>query len=183
MNVPLHTRPARSPSPPGCATDLVFLVLMASFGELGASREHELPTELVTCLTRVDIRQKLKSPRHIRLLKLYPPGWPAVSDRIMYGQVPEIRSHVFQASLDDLVTSGRPAYAAPSYTWGDPVPTRKLLCGNRVVGITSNIYEALMFVRFADRPRLLWSVAKSHRTTCHDRHSMLCLVSHTSHGY
>ncbi|KAK5131952.1 hypothetical protein LTR08_000464 [Meristemomyces frigidus] len=50
------------------------------------------------------------------------------------------------------------AYEALSYTWGDDAlsPTRFIDCDGDVTPVTINLYEALLAMRYSDRPRTLW---------------------------
>jgi len=71
-------------------------------------------------LTKVSLREPLETPRHIRLLKLYPPAWlpERLGEILRHEQDLCVRCDVFRASLDDLKTHGRPSFTALSYTWG-----------------------------------------------------------------
>ncbi|KAJ4301779.1 Ubiquitin-like protein [Kalmusia sp. IMI 367209] len=90
--------------------------------------------------------------REIRLITLYPEFTKAR---------PQIKIRI--ASLDD-----EPHYEALSYTWGDPTMTRAALVESSgakddgikpsfdSIGITSNVAEALEYLRLPDQERVLW---------------------------
>src|SRR5438045_538078 len=50
-------------------------------------------------------------------------------------------------------------YEAVSYVWGDPVRNQVIQCGQRKLGLTSNLHEALVVLRLRDRVRRLWADA------------------------
>ncbi|KAM0694277.1 hypothetical protein Q7P36_006404 [Cladosporium allicinum] len=109
-------------------------------------------------LRPVMIREKLLSSRHIRLVKLLPPGHPGDSQR--YSESPQSRQlhcEVYQASLDDISSDGQPLFAALSYVCGNPALTRYVWCGQDCIPTTQNLFDALRHVRHDDRPRLLWA--------------------------
>jgi len=49
-------------------------------------------------------------------------------------------------------------YEALSYTWGSnaPSPERSIDCDGEVTEVTINLYEALLALRYPDKPRTLW---------------------------
>ncbi|KAI0153247.1 heterokaryon incompatibility protein-domain-containing protein [Xylariaceae sp. FL1272] len=81
-------------------------------------------------------------PNSIRLISLLP-GAP--TDKLL-------RCQVIGA---DLSTS--PQFEALSYVWGQPVFDATIICNDDIpFKITSSLYYALMRLRDADKPRLLW---------------------------
>jgi hypothetical protein len=60
-----------------------------------------------------------------------------------------------------LVTQSIPQipYEAVSYVWGDPIRNQVIQCGERKLGLTSNLHEALVALRLRDRVRRLWADA------------------------
>lgn len=117
----------------------------------------ERPCDQAQGLIPCRLRQPLKSPDHIRLLKVYPPGWP---NRLIEGlsrdDDEEIQCDIFQVSLASMTTPDRPYFATLSYAWGDPGAIRKIRCGKNLVSVTLNLYEALIHIRNLRTPRLLW---------------------------
>ncbi|KAM0697998.1 hypothetical protein Q7P36_002852 [Cladosporium allicinum] len=96
-------------------------------------------------LQLVNLRDKLFSPRHIRLLKLCSPT-----------SLDVLRCEAYQACLEDLTTDGQPLFAAASYVCGDQALTRRIICGRYAIDIPQNAYDALVHLRFRNRPRLVW---------------------------
>jgi hypothetical protein len=125
--------------------------------------EPPLRAEVPFCLmTRrlipVKLRDKLLSSRHIRLVGLHPPDHPDDSQRYsLRPQARRLRCEVYQASLDDISSDGEPLFAALSYVCGSPALTHHVWCGQEYVTTTQNLFEALLHVRYEDRPRLLWA--------------------------
>ena len=115
---------------------------------------EEVPVDQVHCLQLANFRDQLLSPRHIRLLKLYPVVSIDPSDDLL--ESPQLRCEAYQACLDDLTTTGRPLFAAASYVCGDQTPTQRVLCGQEIVQIPQNAYDVLFHLRSKDRPRLVW---------------------------
>lgn len=52
--------------------------------------------------------------------------------------------------------SWRARYEALSYTWRDPTTTIPIRCSDKSTDITANLHTALLHLRYADRPRILW---------------------------
>ena len=75
---------------------------------------------------------------NIRLLRLEPRG-----DRVTLS--------LFSASLED-----KPYYEAISYTWGDANKRKSIRCGDQLVTVSENLYDALRHLRCTDRVRTLW---------------------------
>lgn len=117
----------------------------------------ERPCDQVLGLIRCGLRQPLKSPDHIRLLKIYPPGWSnRMTERLSHDDDNRIQCDVFQVSLASMTTPNRPYFATLSYAWGNPGVTRKIRCAKETVSVTLNLYDALVHVRNLRTPRLLW---------------------------
>jgi hypothetical protein len=118
----------------------------------------ERPFDQAQGLIGCRLRQPLKSPDHIRLLKLYPPGWPNhLTKRISHDEDDKIQCDVFQVSLASMTTLKRPYFATLSYVWGKSNVTRKICCAKKPVSVTLSLYEALVHVRNLRTPRLLWA--------------------------
>lgn len=122
--------------------------------------EIEKPVSEVQCLEPVSLREPLRSENHVRLLLLYP---PALVGREEVASSPledvPLRCEVFQASLDNLKATDKPAFAAISYRWGDTVTTRTAYCGDICVKIHANLYGALRRALFHNQARLIWTDA------------------------
>jgi hypothetical protein len=125
-----------------------------------------LRAEVPSCFTAhllmpVKLRDKLLSPRHIRLVKLLPLSHSDGSDGsqrdLLRSQPSHLRFEVFQASLDDVSSAGQPIFAALSYVCGKSALTQHVHCGEDYVPTMLNLFEALFYVRHDDYPRLLWA--------------------------
>lgn len=81
-------------------------------------------------------------PRNIRLLKLLPAG--SRSD--------DIHCTIDQACLDD----DKVQYEALSYTWGDGTQRSDLYCNGKHLSVTSNLGQALRYLRSREKTRTLW---------------------------
>lgn len=89
----------------------------------------ERPSDQAPGLISCRLREPLKSPDHIRLLKIYPPGWPnRLTEELTREDDSRIQCDVFQVSLASMTTPHRPYFATLSYAWGDPGITRKIHC-------------------------------------------------------
>ncbi|GAB7322536.1 hypothetical protein MBLNU13_g03459t1 [Cladosporium sp. NU13] len=117
----------------------------------------ERPSDQAQGLIPCRLREPLKTPDHIRLLKIYPPGWPdRLTEKFTREDDSRIQCDVFQASLASMTTPDRPYFATLSYAWGDSGVTRKIHCAKKLVSVTLNLYEALVHIRNLRTPRLLW---------------------------
>ncbi|KAF2998776.1 hypothetical protein E8E14_006221 [Neopestalotiopsis sp. 37M] len=81
------------------------------------------------------------------------------------GGTGELRCHIFQAYLsshnntsDDKIHDETMLipYEALSYCWGSNDLTKAIRVNGKILLITSNLFHALGYLRFADRDRLLW---------------------------
>jgi hypothetical protein len=98
--------------------DITLAELLPELDQKYAS-EIELPWDQVAGLHRVGLRDPLQSQDHIRLLLLYPPGWPDHSDgSVKHEDDSRIQCDVYQIALEALTKPGRPSFAALSYAWG-----------------------------------------------------------------
>jgi hypothetical protein len=61
---------------------------------------------------------------------------------------------VVQLSSSSLKTA--PHYEALSYCWGDRTITQPVICSSSVISITTNLHDALVYLRYQDRSRYLW---------------------------
>lgn len=116
-------------------------------------RPHDQAPELTKC----EIHDPLKSGNHIRLLKVFPPGWPdRLTEKLTREEDTNIQCEIYQVSLASLITEGRPFFATLSYAWGDPKPVKQIRCGNVLVPVAQSLYDALVYIRNLRTPRLLW---------------------------
>jgi hypothetical protein len=116
-------------------------------------RPYAEAPQLIEC----KLRQPLKSLNHIRLLKVYPPGWPdRLTENVTHEEDPEIQCDVYQVALVDVTTKKRPYFATLSYVWGNINVTREIRCGKERSSITLSLHEALVYIRNRRTPRLLW---------------------------
>jgi hypothetical protein len=49
-----------------------------------------------------------------------------------------------------------PTYEALSYTWGEAVLSRKIICNGSSLQVTSNLHDALQYLRQIDGERIVW---------------------------
>ncbi|KIM94611.1 hypothetical protein OIDMADRAFT_135754, partial [Oidiodendron maius Zn] len=63
-----------------------------------------------------------------------------------------IQCELFETELHDV---GVP-YEALSYTWGGTLKTAKVTLGECTLKITENLYDALQYLRWNDKDRILW---------------------------
>ncbi|KAF2850889.1 HET-domain-containing protein, partial [Plenodomus tracheiphilus IPT5] len=85
----------------------------------------------------------LRSPRHIRLLKLLPGEggtW-------------------LRCSLVEVHLETNLPYQAISYAWGDANDQRSVLCKGKFINITRNLLDALTVFRHPEAARYLWADA------------------------
>jgi hypothetical protein len=116
-------------------------------------RPHDQAEGLIKCR----LREPLKSPDHIRLLKLYPPRWPdRRADKVTRKGDDKIRCDVFKVTLASVTTPKRPYFATLSYVWGNSSDTRTIKCGKKLVPVTTTLHGALDHIRNLKTPRLLW---------------------------
>ena len=52
-----------------------------------------------------------------------------------------------------------PSYEAISYAWGDPNITKPIICDGKAINVTTNLYSALVHLRFPDKSRCIWADA------------------------
>jgi hypothetical protein len=127
--------------------------LTAPYSIYQCERPYAEAPQLIKCR----LRQPLKSLNHIRLLKVYPPGWPdRLNENVAREEDPEIQCDIYQVALADVTTKKRPYFATLSYVWGDTNVTREIRCGKERSLITLSLYEALVHIRNLRTPRLLW---------------------------
>src|SRR5436853_7882510 len=89
--------------------------------------------------------KELKNQQEIRLLGLEP------------GVISE---EVIQCRLRHALLSENPCYEALSYVWGDALLTRTILCNDKEIDITENLYTALRNlrndIRHEKKARIIW---------------------------
>lgn len=118
---------------------------------------EEIPFDQVSCLQPVGLTDELLSLRHIKLLELYPrTSTDLSSERLCVRERTRLLCKAYQASLDDLTTTGQPLFAAASYVCGDLTPAQQITCGGDIIEIPQNAYDVLCNLRFRNRPRLIW---------------------------
>jgi len=81
---------------------------------------------------------------HIRLLSIQPGHANS-----------KLRCSLLTYSLADQSLS----YEALSYAWEDPTKKRLIICDDKPLHVTDSLYAALMHLRLADKPRLVWADA------------------------
>jgi hypothetical protein len=117
----------------------------------------ERPYDQAPALTKCESHEPLRSDNHIRLLKLFPPGWPdRLTERVTHEEDTNIQCDIYQVSLPSVTTKGRPYFATLSYAWGDPKPSKQIRCGETMVSVPQSLYDALVYIRHPRTPRLLW---------------------------
>ncbi|KAL6865553.1 hypothetical protein ACO1O0_001647 [Amphichorda felina] len=104
--------------------------------------------------------------REIRLLELAP-GKPDS----------RIAAHIFNVSLDD-----SPKFEALSYTWGPPRPNYDIAIDGKPFTVGRNLRKALDDLRFADRPRVVWTDAVCINQTDNDEKSHQIKLMRTIYG-
>jgi len=127
------------------------------FGRWG-KEDYVRPVSKVKGLRKAELHEPLTTEEHIRLLKVYPAGWPnqLITDEDAKDRDPMVRCDSYQISLDRLKTDGLPLYCALSYEWGKGRPCRVINCGAKMRKIQSNLFDALVWIRRVDKPMLLW---------------------------
>lgn len=88
-------------------------------------------------------------PGEIRILEISPGSG---DDQIQCS----LRHVTLQGSADG---QDVPAYEAISYCWGDPTPSRSIICDGSRVTITESLHQALLHLRDAKSVRTLWADA------------------------
>ena len=117
----------------------------------------ERPYDQAPALTKCDLHEPLKSPGHIRLLKLFPPGWPdRLAEKLTREEDTNIQCEIYQVPLASITTEGRPYFATLSYAWGDPKPAKQIRCGRALVFVAQSLHDALVYIRNPRKPRLVW---------------------------
>jgi hypothetical protein len=87
--------------------------------------------------------QQLTTPNAIRLISLLPCG-ESQTDRYL------------KCELKVVSLAENPSFVALSYTWGENVFPETLMCEDKVLRITKNLYDALVCFRLPDRALLIW---------------------------
>jgi hypothetical protein len=117
----------------------------------------ERPYDQAPALIKCEANDPLKSDNHIRLLKVFPPGWPnRLAERLTHEEDTNIQCEVYQVSLASLTTKGRPYFATLSYAWGSPKIVEEIQCGDTLVPVAQTLHDALVHIRHLRTPRLLW---------------------------
>jgi hypothetical protein len=117
----------------------------------------ERPYDQAPALTKCKLHEPLKSDNHIRLLKLFPPGWPdRLAEKLTHEEDTNIQCDIYQVSLASITTEGRPYFATLSYAWGDPKPAQQIRCSDTLVHVPQSLHDALVYIRHLRMPRLLW---------------------------
>jgi hypothetical protein len=117
----------------------------------------ERPHDHAPALVKCEQHEPLKSDNHIRLLKLFPPGWPdRLTENLTREEDTNIQCEIYQVPLPSVTTKGRPYFATLSYAWGDPKPAKQIRCGDTMVSVPQSLFDALLYIRHLRKPRLLW---------------------------
>jgi hypothetical protein len=117
----------------------------------------ERPYDQAPDLIKCEPHEPLRSDNHIRLLKVFPPGWPdRLTENLTREEDTDIQCEIYQVPLASITTEGRPYFATLSYAWGDPKPVRRIRCGINLITIPQSLYDALVYIRHSRTPRLLW---------------------------
>lgn len=69
---------------------------------------------------------------------------------------PGIKNDEIRCQLRTCNYSAKIPYTALSYAWGDATKVEKVQCNGKEIGIASNLHQALLDLRDADRERVLW---------------------------
>lgn len=97
-----------------------------------------------TCLSTIGCPYRYQTldnkKQSLRLLLLFPGEFDD-----------DIRCSLVQTSLEDT-----PNYGALSYTWGDVAKTDMIWIGPYPFLVSSNLYDALKYLRYRQDPRYLW---------------------------
>ena len=112
--------------------------LAVQFGPVCRSNSHSRLTEVAMEGFSYSPLAHGSQQGNIRLLSLEPRD-----DRVTLS--------LFPASLED-----KPYYEAISYTWGDRNKRKEIRCGDQLVTVPENLYDALRHLRYTDRVRTLW---------------------------
>jgi hypothetical protein len=117
----------------------------------------ERPYDQAPALIKCEPHEPLRSDNHIRLLKLFPPGWPdRLAEKLTHEEDTNIQCGIYQVSLASITTEGRPYFATLSYAWGDPKPVRQIRCRDTLVRVTQSLHDAMVYIRHLRMPRLVW---------------------------
>jgi len=117
----------------------------------------ERPYDQAPALIKCEPHEPLRSDNHIRLLKVFPPGWPdRLTEKLTHEEDTNIQCDIYQVSLPSVTTKGRPYFAKLSYAWGDPEPVKEIRCGGTLIPVPQSLYDALLYIRHLRTPRLLW---------------------------
>lgn len=60
-------------------------------------------------------------------------------------------------TLKTLRLSDKPAFEAISYVWGSDEKSQSIMCNDREIDITTNLYQHLLQIRLPDKERMLWA--------------------------
>ncbi|KAJ4343109.1 hypothetical protein N0V95_006757 [Ascochyta clinopodiicola] len=67
-----------------------------------------------------------------------------------------IRVTLTEVDMDDKHDPSFPLYECLSYTWGDTAERSPIYVDNKVVNVTKNLAEALVYLRHYEIPRVMW---------------------------
>jgi Heterokaryon incompatibility protein (HET) len=82
-------------------------------------------------------------PAHFRVLEL----------------LPGTRGEQISISLNTVSWNDYPEFHAVSYAWGDIHDKKSIICHGKRLDVSRNLYAALEYLRYEDRPRYLWADA------------------------
>jgi hypothetical protein len=70
--------------------------------------------------------------------------------------LPGLSSDILACEFQVVSLSDTPVFEALSYVWGSPQKGHKILCDGHFLSITASLNEALLHLRYEDKPRFLW---------------------------
>ncbi|KAI0412019.1 heterokaryon incompatibility protein-domain-containing protein [Xylaria grammica] len=100
-------------------------------------------SEEAACEVEPFTYEPLASPKHTRILKIYPSRYEAAA----------LVCELTEEALDNV---NPPSYAAVSYTWGSQRPSRRIFCHGKTLLVTENCEAILRRFRQADKMSYLW---------------------------
>jgi hypothetical protein len=75
--------------------------------------------------------------------------------RLLYLE-PGPKSSEIHCKLATFALQSAPPYEALSYTWGEAVLSRKIICNGSSLQVTSNLHDALQYLRQIEGERIVW---------------------------
>jgi hypothetical protein len=75
--------------------------------------------------------------------------------RLLYLE-PGDNDSAIHCRLATFALQSAPTYEALSYTWGEAVLSHEIICNGASLPVTSNLYDALQYLRQIDGERIMW---------------------------